>query len=1031
MLGCLDEQVVVDLVAGHLDPEVEAAALSHIDACGPCRKLVAEAAHSLRSATEGARPAAFEPVLLSPGTKVGRYLILELAGRGAMGVVYSAYDPELDRKVALKLLRTDRSSDTESLRNRFLREGQALARLSHPNVVPVHDAGTFAEGVFVAMDFVEGGTVRDWLAECRRSWREILRVFALAGQGLAAAHRAGLIHRDFKPENVLCDREGRVCVTDFGLARSITAPAPGPAPAPAAVEESPLGLRLTRTGTLLGTPAYMAPEQFRGHGSTPSADQFNFCVAFYEALYGERPFAGAGFVALRASVLAGSVRDEPRDARVPAWLRRVLVRGLRPRPEDRYPSMESLLRALGQDPALSRRRWLLAAGIATAIAVAALFTLRAVREPASLCEPTGTELAGAWDPARKQEIEATFRSTRTPAAESAWQAVEGVLDRYAEEWVATRAEACRATRLGGHQSEEMLDRRMQCLEQHRRQLAALTELFARADAQVVFRAIGAAQTLPRHSECSAAAQLKSRLRPPPDERTRAEVDRLRGELAKGQALHQTGKYAEAVRLTEKTAREARALAYPPIEAEALDLLAYSQAFAGSFAAAEGNWHEAVRAAAVGGHDLVAASALVRLVYIVGARGKRFDEALNLARHASAAVDRVDTDGELRSGLLRHLGIIHEHRGDYAVAARYHEQALEHSAKAFGPGNPRLSQYVASLGRVYRALSRYEDAKSAYRLAIPLQERATGRDHPSMAHLLGNLGNVYRNLGEYEESVRLGRAALDIREKTLGPAHHLTVFALMNVAEALSGLGRSSEARALLERAIVAAEKLPASLEVLPIALTSLAGVRNAEGEHSLAMALLRRALALWGARGSYEGKRSEALIDLAMTLVVLGRHREAVAPLREARSLQARTFAGATSALAQAFEVDGLIQQAEGKPHEALAAHRRARDVAEKTVGPKHPLFASALVGIGEANLALGAVAPAREALERALPLLTGRAAFAARIADGRFALARALWRSKEQRSRARQLALEARNDYAREKIPRLGEVVAWLERPR
>jgi formylglycine-generating enzyme required for sulfatase activity len=313
---------------------------------------------------------------LNAGARLGRYLIIERVGSGAMGVVYGAYDPELDRKVALKLLKGDHAGQDETARARLVREAKAMARLSHPNVIAVHDVGVFDGQVFLAMEFLGGGTLRSWLAARRRGWRELLAVFAAAGRGLMAAHAAGLVHRDFKPENVLLDREGRPRVVDFGLAREAKdgagdgAPAPAPVPVAAATSGTRLDT-LTRTGALLGTPAYMAPEQFMGEPTDERTDQFSFCVALYEALYGERPFTSESVFRLLHDVAEGRLLPVPDDREVPAWIRRAVLRGLKSDPAQRWPSMASLIAALEDDPAVRRRAWLLAgAGLAALVAVA-------------------------------------------------------------------------------------------------------------------------------------------------------------------------------------------------------------------------------------------------------------------------------------------------------------------------------------------------------------------------------------------------------------------------------------------------------------------------------------------------------------------------------------------------------------------------------------------------------------------------------------------------------------------------------------
>lgn len=306
---------------------------------------------------------------LRPGTSVGRYTVLALVGHGGMGQVYAAYDPKLDRRVALKLLHVDQQEDGVRAQERLLREAQAVARLSHPNVVVVHDVGTLDERVFVAMEFVEGTTVAEW-EKVPRSWREILAVFAQAARGLAAAHDAGIVHRDFKPQNVMVSSSGAVRVMDFGLARYLDV-----GPAPVAGSETPSRasgeLNLTRPGERLGTPRYMAPEQFKGGAVDARTDQFTFCVALYEALYGAHPFDDDSMLSLSDTVSRGALRPPPKTREVPGWLRRAVLRGLATRPEDRHASMAALANVLENDPGPRWRRRLVTAGL-VGLAVASL-----------------------------------------------------------------------------------------------------------------------------------------------------------------------------------------------------------------------------------------------------------------------------------------------------------------------------------------------------------------------------------------------------------------------------------------------------------------------------------------------------------------------------------------------------------------------------------------------------------------------------------------------------------------------------------
>ncbi|MCY1016321.1 protein kinase domain-containing protein [Pyxidicoccus sp. MSG2] len=313
----------------------------------------------------------------SSRASVGRYHILDKLGSGGMGVVYSAYDPELHRRVAIKLLHPDANTVARADgASRLLREAQAMARLSHPNVVSVHDAGTFAGRVFIAMELVDGLSLRHWLRAEHRTWREVLEVFRQAGRGLVAAHAAGLVHRDFKPANVLISQDGRAQVTDFGLARTtadIEAAEAGRRTAPAKVpilQDDFLESPLTEAGLVMGTPAYMPPEQHEDGRTDARGDQFSFCASLYEALYEQLPFEGKRSTEYLLEVSAGRVRPPPRGSRVPAWLFRAVSRGLSPAPEARYPSMAVLLDALGQDPSATWRRGGVVAAAALLLTVA-------------------------------------------------------------------------------------------------------------------------------------------------------------------------------------------------------------------------------------------------------------------------------------------------------------------------------------------------------------------------------------------------------------------------------------------------------------------------------------------------------------------------------------------------------------------------------------------------------------------------------------------------------------------------------------
>ena len=379
-MACPDENSLVAFASGTLDPATHAEVARHVDTCDECAAMVQDAAEAVDE-VEGSPGFASQPTAPTPplaadvplarGTAVGRYVVLDLLGAGGIGRVYTAYDPELDRRVAIKLLKHAAPVADAEIERWLLREAQAMAQLSHAHVVPVYDVGTHAGQVFVAMKLVRGGTLRAWLRAADRPWHQVRDVVVMAGEGLACAHAAGLVHRDFKPANVLVDEAEVAYVVDFGLARAVAGPPATDDPDPLTHDgDRLLDADLTQTGAIVGTPAYMAPEQLRGEDVDARADQFAFCVTLYEALFAKRPFSGRTLRDLLASIEAGPPRiDDAR--RAPAWLRAAIERGLSVTPADRFESIPALLHALTADRRSRRRQWLSLGAVAVVSAAAA------------------------------------------------------------------------------------------------------------------------------------------------------------------------------------------------------------------------------------------------------------------------------------------------------------------------------------------------------------------------------------------------------------------------------------------------------------------------------------------------------------------------------------------------------------------------------------------------------------------------------------------------------------------------------------
>ena len=842
MIGCLDDNAIAALLEGEVLPEERAGLTAHLDACEACRGLVADA-----FPTE----AATGPRVLGPGTTLGRYVVLEAVGAGAMGVVYAAYDPELGRKVALKVLRPDPLADSPSrgARRRLLREAQALARLSHPHVITIHDVGTLDGEIFLTMEFIEGGTLGGWLAAEPRSWRSATELLRQAGEGLAAAHEKGLIHRDFKPENVLVEAGLRARVTDFGLARGagvreVLAPdeAASDEAAPTLDEAAPT--QLTATGTLAGTPAYMAPEQLAGGPADARSDQFSYCVTLYEALHGERPFEGNDVASLRRSIARGLVRAAPTRRGVPAWLRRIVIRGLHADPARRFPSMRTLLDALGDGPAMWPKRIALAAAIFVTIALVASIATR--RAPA-MCTGADSAWRGAWDAPRALAVRAAFERSGRPSEAHAFAEVTRALDDESARWHAMHRDTCEATRVRGEQSELLLDLRMRCLDDRRGEVATLARLLENADGIIVDHAVSAALSLPALDACANLRALSAQVPLPAAPEVRAQIDALGARLAQANALHYAGKYDQGLALVGPLLDEARPLGFAPLLARVLLVEGRLAAGTNDYARAERVLHEAAAVAEDAHDDAVAADAWTMQVRVIGFHRARPAEGRIWARYAETAIGRVGGDDEREAIRLRNLATV-----------------------------------------VWRREGQLDEARGLLARARGLYDRSHGaRYEVEVASCDEDIAGIAFDMARPDEALVLHRRVAEVRERIFGADHPSMATACVNQGEDLTLLGRPDEAIALIEKAltIVAPQRARGGDGYY---LHRLAAALRAKGEPRAALEQDRRALAasaLAGESGGYW--ESWALTGIGLDLLALDRPAEALDPLERAVSERA------------------------------------------------------------------------------------------------------------------------------------------------
>ncbi|MEM6794850.1 MAG: serine/threonine-protein kinase [Acidobacteriota bacterium] len=874
------------------------------------------------------------------GTRVGRYRIRRPLGIGAMGVVYEAYDPELDRAVAVKVVKSLGTEATERLRQ----EARALARLSHPNVVEVYDVGSFEQGdaprLYVAMALLPGGTLSRWLAAEERHWSQVLALFVGAAQGLAAAHRAGLIHRDMKPENILLGTGELPKIVDFGLALPETAAATA---AVADIDDEARGeSRAAGNGSgheqqlMAGSPGYMAPELFEGESANARSDQFSFCVSFYEALYGRLPFEGRTVPELISSLLTRDPQPAPESPAVPAWLHAIVLRGLSKKPADRWPSMSELAKALIEGQHVARlpprrrglRRWL-GPGLAAAatLAAAAGIGWSLVARPVDDCSPQGG-IATVWNEGRSREVGRGFAQSGALFAEDSWSRISAVLDGYAENWTREQSAVCGA-RQAGEIADPAFHLRLACLHQRRDELDSKLTLFEGADLEVAERAAGAVSLLPPPRFCRFDSMALSTL--------------TVGSEGESERVREARRLIATSRASNATLQYDRARSYAA-KAEAL-LQSSPVAFPGALA-------EAVleRGAAVhrGGGALEEAEGL-------------FLRSLNLAEES----DRQDLIGRAANQLLG----IAVARGKNEKAESWRQLSIAASASL-----PSEAASVLELGRLVhdavlcRAEERPGESVEKMRRALGIAREIYGEEHPRTAALMTGLGRALYEAQRPEESAETLGRALEVNSNFYGDSHPTLFVPTNTLAFALLRLGRFDEALNALERGLRLAEASFAVGHPNRIAAVSnFAGAQGALGNFEIAINGYSSALATARARPEPDPRSVATLAgNLAGLHLEIEEYESAEVHYREAlQILEAAGFGSHTEASVAAHGWGQALARM-GRFSESQRAFARAFEIHGRRSDDDHPRVATMHLSLAESALDNGRLDLAGEHFRRA-----------------------------------------------------------------
>jgi tetratricopeptide (TPR) repeat protein/predicted Ser/Thr protein kinase len=874
-MQCIDENQLLAFADGRLRDEELSAVEVHLDSCPTCQEALA-LLQPLNPSSASAPLSQNTRAPLARGAAIGRYMVLHALGRGGMGVVYTAYDPELERKVALKVVRP--SGFVEAGANegatRLRREAQVLARLSHPNVIAVYDVGTFDEQLFIAMELVDGVTLAEWLGK-NRSYREVLGAFLQAGRGLCAAHAAGVIHRDFKPSNALMGKDGRVRVLDFGLARANADPADARdaerGTSPGLSTEVPSGGadsadRLTRTGALLGTPAYMAPEQRAGQTPDARADQYSFCVALTEALYGDRP-----------STPEAPLPPRAQNGRVPAPVRRALQRGLSANPEARYPTLDALLDALDRGQGRVRR---VAVGVSLLLLLTAAGGLRIMHHRRAMaCEGFARSLAGVWDEPRRIAMRRRFHDLGLSYAADAFDGAARLLDRFALEWRTMLTESCQATHVRGEQSEELLALRSSCLTDRLGALRATTDLLLEADRDVVTHAAALVTSLPPVSTCATTNALRM-LEPLPKNLTeRNVIETLSLNVARALAYKKAGRYREAMTRIRPLVEEAHRVGYRPLEAEALTVRGALECDLGDDEVATKTLLAAMIAGEQGGDVHTGVQARLGYAHALDTLG-RWEEAVSWIDLADAELRRAGDDPLLEARLLGARGVYLSKMGRYEEARRAAERVLEIRKRVLGPEHREVGWALLNLGTGLQSQGRYAEALSYYRQAYDVLKIALGPSHPELAGVLMSMGAALGELDRRSEAVGWMERAVALELAGRGEDHPAVADRRMNLGMLYRWLGALDKAEVQQREVIrIYEKKFGANYPALSWPLVERGLIDLARNDPRRAVPFLERAStlqpqserhtseikfalarALWG----YDQPRAKQLIEAAL-----------------------------------------------------------------------------------------------------------------------------------------------------------------------
>lgn len=932
------------------------------------------------------------PPAFIPPERVDRYVLGELLGAGGLGSVYEAWDPKLERRVAVKLIR--RRAELRGA-ERFVREAQALAQLSHPNVVAIYGVGTCEDGtVYVVMEHVDGWTLRRWAASEQPNVERLLCNFIEAGRGLAAAHAVGMVHRDFKPDNVMVDRDGRVRVLDFGLALMGGRRTELSYDEPAAGSEDPwrdvsFDDRLTEVGVVMGTPPYMAPEQHAGKAVGPASDQYAFCASMLRELRGgARIFEGETLEQVAEAKARRRIRPASSDDPTPAWLTKVLLRGLHPKAEERWPSMDALLDALQPKP--KRGRWVVG-GVVVVVLAWVSWSAAGPRRPLD-CSLGADALARVWTDDARETAASTVLAELGSRGPGVASRLNERLDSDVQIWREGFIATCSA-RAERQLKDAAFERRLTCL---RRRISEREQLLAGLETRIA-RLSESLVRLEAVESClddDALAQDAAQRPMPRDRERRIQVEVIRGQLSNALDMARAADFEAIDALMGEIVPAVMELEFDPLVAEMLHTQASIASERGDPAAALVLFEDALASAQSCDHDTLAALTAVDMVFLYTRRLRQPEEAERQLAQARSLVMRAGSTEPLRRKLA------HVAMSFYASRQRF-DEALEASRDAMPKHPPESAaeryQYSISLNNLALLHSRrgdYTKAESLLLEALALREEALGSDHPKLGATHLNIANSMARSGKYSSAephlTRAIELLSDFRDDDVALARPLITRGVVRKKQ-----GRYDEAREDYEHALTLV-RIAGRSDMEAMVLANIGNVDKHSGDLDAALKHHMEALAI---READLGAKD---IAVAMSYGDIGSLYRRMERYEDAWSQYDRELAIYEDALG--LDNPKVVATRQRRANLALDEGDHVRVEKElveamriiETHDVRDTAAAATYVCQGALDLERGRPEASVSAYEEAIERFTSTSGNPGSVGEARFGLARALWEAGE-----------------------------------